>query len=85
MTPDAIEPTPESTRGVVAANLKARRKACGLTGSELGGRMGLSGLAARTSVARWETGNRLSLETLDRLARALGTTAWELCRPVDSE
>ena len=65
----------------IGNNIRERRTSANLTALELGAAMGLKGASARTSVWRWERGMRLSLETVERLAYALGCEAWELCRP----
>lgn len=58
--------------------IKAARKKVGLTQEDLGKRLGVSG----SFIAQYETNNRNpKLETLRRIAIALGTTVSELVEP----
>lgn len=55
--------------------IKAARQAVGLTQEELGKRLGISG----SSIAQYEMGHRKpKIETLNRIAAALGEAPWEL-------
>jgi transcriptional regulator with XRE-family HTH domain len=56
-------------RRAIAELVRSARESCGLTQHELAVRMG----STQSTVARWETGtHQLTLDTLDRIATALG-------------
>jgi transcriptional regulator with XRE-family HTH domain len=56
-------------RRAIAELVRSTRESCGLTQHELALRMG----STQSMVARWETGaHQLTLDTLDRIANALG-------------
>jgi len=40
---------------------------------------------SRASIQRWEAGQYPTLETLERIAEGLGTTAWDLIKPETAE
>ncbi len=65
---------------IVGGNIRARRMAADLTPADLGRAMGLGPDSSRMSVWRWERGQRLSLETVERLAYALNSDPADLCR-----
>jgi transcriptional regulator with XRE-family HTH domain len=58
-------------RREIADMVRSARESCGLTQHELALRLG----STQSTVARWETGaHQLTLDSLDRIANALGVT-----------
>lgn len=74
-------PGVQARRWAFAAAVRARRKALGLTQQQLAGRAG----CARHSIHRVENAvYSLSLDSVNLLADALGTTAGELLADADA-
>jgi transcriptional regulator with XRE-family HTH domain len=68
----------ENLRKVFAANVRARRKAAGLSQESFADACGLH----RTYIGSIERAERnVSLDNIERISRALGVAGWELLRP----
>lgn len=73
-----LHPFPSSTRAHVAANVRCRRKAMGLSQEKLGDLAGLH----RTYVSQLERCKaNISIDGLERIARILGVDTAELLQP----
>lgn len=71
---------PGQLRAVFAANVRRLRRAQGLSQEALADEAGLH----RTFVGSIERAERnISIDNIERIARALGVAGWELLRPAD--
>ena len=69
-----------SSQEILALNVKVLRSLRGLTQEELAETADMK----RTQISALERGHRgVQMETIDRLAKALGVDPWELLRPRD--